>query len=164
MTSDLAEHDPLMDDGLGGGSVILWGWQLNVSGLIEVWDRVHVRCMTWLQNCCVYRLGTVITHRKEQHTNNWSWTPKTDSDISEKVRINYRARVYSWWGNNRKLCWKSLPSLNKVVTCVSILRNYIIAGDDYCQQYLNQLIFMPWIPLMWSMTQRENLGLVRVEL
>lgn len=72
VTSDLAEHDPLMHDRLGGGSVMLRGQHQTASGLVAVLDRVHVRGVTQLQSCCVSSLGSLITHRKIQHTNNWS--------------------------------------------------------------------------------------------
>ena len=41
VTYDLAKHDPLMHDRLGGGSVGPRGGHLNAPGLAEVWDSVH---------------------------------------------------------------------------------------------------------------------------
>jgi len=63
--------------------------------------------------------------RKERHTNSWPWTPKkTDSDISEKVNLNYPVRLYSWregWGDC--LWWgkQMPPNLNNKVTRVTTL-------------------------------------------
>lgn len=59
---------------------------------------------------CARSLKTLITQRKIQQTNNWSRTPKTDFDISKKVKVNYHVRLCSMGGNKRRLFVSKIAS------------------------------------------------------